>query len=97
MNTTLSRAILRVHLNPKHARQLQTIAARIAAVTGQKEASMPVLLRAGIQALEQQAIAATKELEKSKDGEYGAKVWRLRTAMNDARQCSPASGVEPGV
>jgi hypothetical protein len=84
MNTELTRDTLRVHLNPKHKRQLQTLATRIAAVTGDKEASMPVILRAGIAALEAHAIAATKELSK---GTMGTQSWRLVAWMRDAKHC----------
>jgi hypothetical protein len=89
MNTlTLTRDTLRVHLNPAHKRRLQTLATRIAAVTGAKEASMPVLMRAAIHALEANAIAATKELSK---GTKGIQCLRLDNWMRDAKHCEPSA------
>jgi len=74
---------LRVRIDPQHKKQLQTLAARIEAVTGEK-LSAPAILRAGIAALEDQAIAATKALGRAKDGELSVQVWKFRTWVQKA-------------
>jgi hypothetical protein len=76
MNTPPPRDTVRVHISPDHKRQVQAIAARIEALTGKKP-SMPIVLRAGIAALEGHTVTASKEQERSKDGSTGLQAARL--------------------
>jgi hypothetical protein len=76
MNTHPPRDTVRVHISPDHKRQVLATAARIEALTGKKP-SMPIVLRAGIAALEAHVIAASKEQARSKDGTVGTQVTRM--------------------
>jgi hypothetical protein len=80
LNTAAGRSYatdsLRLHLGPDNLKQIDAVATRIAAMTGKRH-SKPIVLRAGIAALEAQAIAAAHEQSRSKDGTPGRQVTRL--------------------
>ena len=67
---------LRLHLGPDNLKQIDAVATRIAALTG-KRPSKPIVLRAGIAALEAQAIAASLEQSKNVSSTPGKQVTRM--------------------
>jgi hypothetical protein len=78
---------VRLHLAADNVKQLQQIAAKIAAVTGKKP-SHSVILRAGLHALDSHVQVASKELGRRTAGQpNGIKMTNLMLWLTAAARC----------